>query len=256
VIWFHNDEVSNDEVSDDRVERRFDSGQDAPFSGQVQVLKRDQKRITFTATKVTANSIEGFSEILGPCQFTVNEVDQVIFGKQIAIEASELPYNQWKLNPAIEPLVMQGMGPVNGGTFVGETAPDVYLQQLDGKEFRLSDHRDRVVILDFWASWCAPCMAMMPRIQALVGDQDPEKVLLISVNLEETAQHISGVMERQQLTSTVVMDVDSAAATKFNVKSMPQWFVVDREGKIAAMHAGAGAESLERLERVISDLVK
>jgi thiol-disulfide isomerase/thioredoxin len=251
VIWFH-----DDETSDDRTERSFDFGQDAPLSGQVQVLKRDQKRITFTATEITANSITGFSEIRGPCQFTVNEVDRLIFGEQIAIEVSELPYNQWKLNPAIEPLVMQEIGPANGGTFVGEPAPDVYLRELDGKEFRLSDHRDRVVVLDFWASWCAPCMTMMPKIQALVGDQDPEKVLLVSVNLEETAEHILGVMERQQLTSTVVMDVDSAAATKFNVKSMPQWFVVDREGKIAAMHAGAGAESLERLERAISDLVK
>ena len=248
VIWFHDDEASGD--------RSFDSKVEAALSGQVQVLKRDQKRITFTATEITTNSIAGFSKILGPCQFAINEIDQVIFGKQIAIEVSELPYNQWKLHPAIEPLVMQEMGPANGGTFVGETAPDVYLRQLDGTEFRLSDHRDRVIVLDFWASWCAPCMAMMPKIQALVGDQDPEKVLLVSVNLEESAEHISGVMERKQLTSTVVMDVDSAAATKFNVKSMPQWFVVDREGKIAAMHAGTGPESLERLERAITDLLK
>lgn len=248
VIWFHDDEATDD--------RNFDSGHDAPLSGRVQVLKRDQKRMTFTAAEITANSIAGFSEILGPCQIMINEVDQVIFGNQIRIEASELPYNQWKLNPAVEPLVMQGMESATGANFVGETAPDVYLRQLDGKEFRLSGHRDRVVVLDFWASWCAPCMAMMPKIQALVGDQDPEKVLLVSVNLEESAEQILGVMERHQLTSTVVMDVDSAAATKFNVKSLPQWFVVDREGKIAAMHAGDGAESLERLERAISDLVK
>ncbi|MDG2223414.1 MAG: TlpA disulfide reductase family protein [Rubripirellula sp.] len=254
VIWFHEQESKADPPLP-----VVDSAAGEALQGKVQVLNRDQKRITFTAAEITANSVAGHSEIVGPCQFVMNDIDQLIFGEQIAIEVSDLPYNQWRLNPAVEPLVMQGMGSSvsspTGESFVGETAPDVYLQQLDGKDFRLSDHRDRIVVLDFWASWCAPCMAMMPKIQALISDQDPNKVLLVSVNLEESAEHILGVMERQQLTSTVVMDVDSAAATKFNVKSMPQWFVIDREGKIAAVHAGAGAESLERLERAISDLL-
>ncbi|MEM8668916.1 MAG: TlpA disulfide reductase family protein [Planctomycetota bacterium] len=269
VIWFHPDEweTSEDSSGDatattpansiESLNHDIDDGSD--ITGKIQVLKRDGKRVTFSLDRVEANTITGNSDLVGPCRFTLNEIDQIIFGEQIASEVSGLAYNQWKLQPALEPLVMQSDGnektPQEISPLVGKLAPNVYLEQLDGKELRLSSYRGKIVILDFWASWCAPCTTTMPLIEALVADQDPNQVLLIAVNVEESLDRVAGFAERQQLGSLVARDVDGAASEKYRVTAIPQWVVIDQEGKITSTHTGGGQESVERLEKAIGDLL-
>lgn len=259
IIWFHPDEWASEDSSEQGVGAEQDEHNRAPsLSGLVQVLKRDGRRVTFTPHEVDAQTISGYSAIVGPCEFPLIEVDHLVFGKRIAEEVSGLAYNQWTLQPAIEPLVMQeGAGTDTPGaesSLVGTDAPDVYLELLDGREFRLSQHRGKVIVLDFWASWCAPCMLTMPKIEALMADQDPEQAMLVSVNLEESPDHIRGVMERQGFRSTVALDVDGSAAAKYQAAAIPQWVVIDPKGKIAALHVGSGDESVEKLQQVLETL--
>ncbi len=256
MIWFHDEEWKTDDqpTTDRPVDDRADS-----LQGFAQVLQRDGRRVTFVPTGFDGNTVFGHSTIVGPCRFRISDVDQLIFGERIAEEVSGLVYNQWTLHPAIEPLVTQGAGGLTGSkqesSLIGKIAPAVYLVDLDGAEIQLTDYRGRIIVLDFWASWCAPCMVTMPKVEAVIADQDPDQVMLLSVNVGETAEHVRGVMERHQLKSPVALDIDGAAGVKYQAESIPQWVVIDRDGRIAAVHVGAGEESIERLESAIAELL-
>src|SRR5690606_22351742 len=91
---------------------------------------------------------------------------------------------------------------------VGQQAPDFQLELLDGTPFRLSEHQGRVVVLDFWATWCGPCVQSMPEVERVAGEFADRGVELIAVNLEEPASQITSMLERHKLNVTVALDQD------------------------------------------------
>ncbi len=157
IIWFHPEELLADPAA---------AKQDQPaevatlFDDLAQVLKRDGKRVTFNPQRVDANMISGTSEVLGQCHFDLDEIDQLLFGKGIRDAVSVLPYNQWQLQSAVEPLMAQDLP---GGSeigaespLIGQDAPEIRLDLLEGERFVLSECKGQIVVLDFWATWCAP----------------------------------------------------------------------------------------------------
>jgi thiol-disulfide isomerase/thioredoxin len=225
-----------------------------------QVLKRDGKRVTIDPTEVTAKSLLGISEVLGPCSFELLQIDQLIFGSRIGQEVSNLAYNRWRLHSAIEPLVAQdtGEGPVVGSEspLIGTDAPEVKLELLDGGDVLLSQLRGKIVVLDFWATWCAPCMQTMPLVEEAIGEYDSEQVQLLSVNLEEPADHIRSVMERHNLSAPVALDVDGLAALRYQARAIPQLVIIDADGKIHRLYVGGGPAVVEQMKAAITELLE
>jgi peroxiredoxin len=174
-------------------------------------------------------------------------VDQLLIGTAIEQAAAMLAFQQWKLHNAIEPKSGgdgdSGDGP-NGldSPLVGQMAPEFELALLDGKRFRLSEARGRVIVLDFWATWCGPCIQAMPQVDAAVRDFADQGVQLVAVNLEEAPKKIASMLERHKLEMTVALDRDGAVAGKYSATAIPQTVIIDRDGKIARLFVGGGPQ--------------
>ena len=115
----------------------------------------------------------------------------------------------------------------------GGPAPSLVLLALDESEVTLASFRGRTVIVNFWATWCGPCVAEMPALQRTREKLSPEGVEVIAVNLRESAARIAPFVEQWGLSFPVVRDSDGAASRAWGVNVFPTSFVVGPDGRIA-----------------------
>jgi thiol-disulfide isomerase/thioredoxin len=253
IIWLHADELAPAQTATPPA---------AAAVTRVQSLRFPGSRLTFVAQKVENNIVSGVSEVVGPCRANLAEVDQLLFGAYIDRSVTTLAYNRWKLHNATEPKFVQAEAAAAADQLTGTESPlcgqPAYafkLDLLDGQRFQLADHKGRVVVLDFWATWCGPCMQSMPLVEQVVRDFAGQGVELIAVNMEEQPDQIKAMLERHKLKLTVVLDRDGVAAAKYQVTAIPQTVVVDKEGKIARLYVGGGQKTADSLRKALQELV-
>ena len=135
---------------------------------------------------------------------------------------------------------------------VGKAAPEFQLSSLDGKPVKLSDYLGtNVVVLDFWATWCAPCRRGLPMESRIAAEKASSGVVFFAVNQGEDAERVRRFMEKNRLQFTVLMDRDQKVAEEYGVKGIPQTVIIGRDGKIGSVHVGYGPGSEEKLRRDI-----
>jgi thiol-disulfide isomerase/thioredoxin len=254
VIWLHDDELAPAGGVATPAELSADT--------RVQAVRSDGIRLTFLAERLANGTISGASEVLGACRVNLDDVDQLLIGGTIQEVAARLKYGRWRLHPATEPkFVVAGDGqkessPGTESALVGTPAPDFELKLLDGSTFRLSEQKGRVVVLDFWASWCIPCIQAMPHVDGVVQEFKEQDVRLIAVNLQEFPEGIKSTLDRLKLKTTVALDIDGAVAEKYSATAIPQTVIVDSVGNIAHLFVGGGPQFADQLRGALSTLVK
>lgn len=228
---------------------------------RVQVLRSDGNRLTFFAEKIGDNVLSGTSDVLGACRVDLNVVDQLLIGGAIEQAAALLAYQQWKLHNALEPRAAPGDGGSGDGDtgtesdLVGKPAPPFELQLLDGRKFRLAEMKGRVVVLDFWATWCGPCIQAMPQVDRAVREFADQEVQLIAVNIEETPKQITALLERHKLELKVVLDRDGVVAGRYGATAIPQTVIIDRNGNVARVFVGGGPHLGEQLSEALRNVL-
>lgn len=141
----------------------------------------------------------------------------------------------------------------------GDRAPGFVLPRLAGGEpFSLAEVEGQVVLLDFWASWCGPCVQSMPAIERVARRYADRGLVVVSVNTEgaDAAEHAAALL-RARTPSAIGVSDDGAVSDRYKVTTIPHMVVVDRRGVVRAVHRGfAGAERLERdLDEAIAPLL-
>jgi peroxiredoxin len=122
----------------------------------------------------------------------------------------------------------------------GFLAPDFTLETLDGGSASLADYRGRVVILNFWASWCGPCRAEMPALQTLWEAQRERGLEVLAVNstVQDSVPAATEFLQEMNLNLPVLFDRDGAATRRYLVRALPTTFIVDRQGVIRSVMIG------------------
>jgi thiol-disulfide isomerase/thioredoxin len=226
----------------------------------LQAVRGDGTRLTFDCQRVAGRVLSGKSDVLGDCRISLDEADRLLIAGAVNQEVAQLAYQRWKLQDAPEPKVVQdeeggagGRPPGTESAMVGKPAPDFELELLDGKKFRVSQAKGRVVVLDFWATWCGPCLQAMPQVEKVATEFRDQGVQLVAVNLQESPTDINAMLERHKLALTVALDRDGAVAQKYNANAIPQTVVIDRAGNVVRLFVGGGPRLGDQLRDAIKD---
>ena len=119
------------------------------------------------------------------------------------------------------------------------SAPDFALKDADGKTVRLSDYKGKVVMLDFWATWCPPCKVEIPWLIDLERKNKDRGFEVLGVSMDDEGwEVVKPFMREVGMNYRVVIGNDATAEMYGNVESLPETFLIDRESKIAAIHIG------------------
>jgi peroxiredoxin len=228
------------------------------LDARVQSLRREV-RMTFRPEKLTGSILHGTSDVLGPCRVDLSEVEQLVIGRAIEQVAQGLPYQRWTLQNAIEPKFAQA-GSGNGNTgleseLVGKPAPDFDLETLAGGRFRLSEQRNKIVVVDFWATWCGPCRQSLPELVRAVDKYRDRNVVMLAVNLQEKPDAIKAMLEQTELKMPVGLDVNGSVAEQYAAVAIPQTVIIDGNGNVARLFVGGGPQYHDQITDALDALL-
>lgn len=127
--------------------------------------------------------------------------------------------------------------PVIGLPEEGKPLPSFTLLTLESEEVSLKDYRGKPLFINFWATWCPPCRAEMPEIQA-VRDEFKDEINVLMINQAEPSPLITKFMEANNLDLPVALDMDAELSMQWGINYLPTSMFVDAKGNLCRMHVG------------------
>ncbi|MGB5623977.1 MAG: TlpA disulfide reductase family protein [Gammaproteobacteria bacterium] len=121
---------------------------------------------------------------------------------------------------------------------VGSPAPDFTLSGLSGANLRLSEYQGRVVMINFWATWCGPCRQEMPALQTIYQRYEPAGFTLLGVNVDAEPDGARRMAEDLGVSFPLLFDADKDVSKLYDVRAMPVTVLVDRDGRVRYVHHG------------------
>jgi peroxiredoxin len=172
--------------------------------------------------------------------FTVEEFTTKVIMAGAAPEERQQVYNEWLNAQRAEARIETYVNGQAQTTYAltGKTAPDFSLTSLEGRPVSLSDHAGKVVLINFWATWCSSCLTEMLEYEQVYRQYSPEFIIL-GVNLAEAGPHVQQYITGLGLTFPVLLDEDGQVTTyQYRLIGMPGSFIIDQHGKIFYQHIG------------------
>jgi thiol-disulfide isomerase/thioredoxin len=136
---------------------------------------------------------------------------------------------------------------------VGKPAPGFRLPDLSGYETSLEQYRGKLVLVDFWATWCGPCRVSMPIVDKLQAEH-PDDLVLLAVNLQEDDDKVRRYVERQHLRARVLLDRDGRVGGSYGIRSIPMQILIDKTGTIRHVQVGLAPRLAENFAARIEEL--
>lgn len=121
---------------------------------------------------------------------------------------------------------------------VGDKAYDFTLSDLDGNSVSLSDYAGQPVLVNFWATWCAPCRLEMPELQSAYESYQDDGLVILAVNAQEQEQQVSAFFDDLGLSFTPLIDGDGQVGRAYGALGLPSTYFIDGAGDVTAVHRG------------------
>ena len=139
----------------------------------------------------------------------------------------------------------------------GQQAPGFTLRTLDGGRASLTDHRDKLVVLNFWATWCQPCTVEMPSLEALWRRYRDRGLLVVGVCVDRGAPKalLEPYVRNLKLTFPILLDPDSKTSDRWRVTALPATFLVRPGGEVAGMAMGAREWNSDEMRALVARLL-
>jgi len=163
---------------------------------------------------------------------------------------------RWRLVGAVLPLVLLAAWagtmlllrpPTPLGASIGQPAPDFALTDLDGNALQLSDLRGRPVIVNFWASWCGPCVDEFPVLERALARHRTDDLAVVGIVFRDNSEAARGFITRMGASWATAMDPGELTARSFGILAPPESFFIDRDGIVRGRQIGQlTANDLER----------
>ncbi len=123
-------------------------------------------------------------------------------------------------------------------------APDFVLKDANGKEFKLSDYKGKIVLLNFWATWCGPCKIEIPWFIEFEQKYKDRGFAVLGVSMDDDGwQVVKPYLEEKKINYRVAVGNDSVGSLYGGVDSLPTTFIIDRDGRVASTHIGLVAKN-------------
>jgi thiol-disulfide isomerase/thioredoxin len=140
----------------------------------------------------------------------------------------------------------------------GQAAPEIALEDLTGKPMKLSDLRGKVVLVDFWASWCAPCRESLPVLETLAKTYRDAGLVVVGINIDKTPELAREFLTKNKLKLSfpVLHDKKHEVAASYAPPTMPSSYLIDRKGRVLSVHAGFRKSDAEKLESELNAVLR
>ncbi len=135
-------------------------------------------------------------------------------------------------------------------------APDFTLKTLDGRNMKLSELAGNVVMINFWASWCAPCRVEMPKLNDLYNKYKDLGFVLLGVNVEQQEQPPRNFLKKRPVDFPILLDKGNDVSKQYNVIAMPTTVLVDRSGNMRYVHQGYKEGDEKKYRKMIKKLLR
>lgn len=138
---------------------------------------------------------------------------------------------------------------------VGKKAVEFTLPEVNGGEVALQSFRGKVVLLNFWATWCGPCREELPELGRVQEKFRKRGLAVVAVTVDNELENIRGFLKKYELKLQALWDRRKKVADAYKIEMMPSSYLIDRNGVIRFVHRGYSPEELKRLEAEIDEML-
>jgi thiol-disulfide isomerase/thioredoxin len=136
---------------------------------------------------------------------------------------------------------------------LGDSPPNYLGKDSDGEDVTLENHKGKIVVISFWASWCSPCLKELPILENIQNKVGTDKIKVIAINFKEDRKKFRKIKKLlSSLNLTLTHDKRGTIGKKYGVEAIPNLFIIGKNGQLVFHNVGYGDSSIDKIVKVIN----